>query len=222
MTAVRPSASFCRKVLTEAPGIFQATDRRTGNLGFGGLYWAFARALRPRHALVIGSGRGFAPIIMAKALRDNGRGRLSFVDPSFSFGRETWLPTNRGEWDDPQNARRKFSGFQVQFLATHYKERDDEFFGKFHARRLPPIDLALIDGDHRHGAVAYDFRETVRRMPRGGHVLLHDALHPLGRFGSGVGRFVSELRAAGWNVVVLPGGAGLAIVEVPPRGRRSS
>jgi hypothetical protein len=35
-------------------------DARSLNLGFGFLYYALVRALRPKHTLVIGSGYGFS------------------------------------------------------------------------------------------------------------------------------------------------------------------
>ena len=41
------------------------------NLGLGWLYYALARLLRPRIVVVIGSYRGFAPLVFGRALADN-------------------------------------------------------------------------------------------------------------------------------------------------------
>jgi hypothetical protein len=52
------------------------------NLGLGWIYYALARVLRPATAVVIGSYRGFVPLVLGKALQDNGGGEVIFVDPS--------------------------------------------------------------------------------------------------------------------------------------------
>ncbi len=53
------------------------------NLWPGWIYDASGRALRPKKAGVIGSYRGFVPIVIAKALFDNGaNGKVCFVAPS--------------------------------------------------------------------------------------------------------------------------------------------
>src|SRR5205814_2118217 len=41
------------------------------NLGFGWVYYALARLLRPERVVVIGSYRGFAPLGFGKALHDS-------------------------------------------------------------------------------------------------------------------------------------------------------
>src|SRR5687768_4575019 len=51
-----------------------AQRREDLNLGLGWLYYAFARMLRPSVAVVIGSYRGFAPLVFARALADNYEG----------------------------------------------------------------------------------------------------------------------------------------------------
>lgn len=219
MPAYAPDPQTTAAIFKQARPLYQAADRKTGNLGFGHLYYSFTRVLRPKHVLVIGSGHGFSPVVFARALYDNRGGRLTFVDPSFSFGRNTWLPTNRGAWDNPNAARQRFAKFDVQRIATHYKELDTEFFPRYHQHGLPPVNLALIDGNHAYKYARYDFEQTVRLMPRGGYIFLHDARHPLGRLGSGVPQLIDELRAAGWNIVTLPGGAGLGIVEVTTRAQ---
>ena len=53
------------------------------NLGLGWLYYGLARAMRPATVVVIGSYRGFAPMMFGRALADNGGGgQVHFIDPS--------------------------------------------------------------------------------------------------------------------------------------------
>ena len=55
------------------------------NLGLGWLYYALGRTLRPKVAVVIGSWRGFVPLVIGKALQDNQiPGELIFIDPSLA------------------------------------------------------------------------------------------------------------------------------------------
>ena len=53
------------------------------NLGLGWLYYGFARLIRPSQAVVIGSWRGFVPLVIAKACQDNLEPcAVHFIDPS--------------------------------------------------------------------------------------------------------------------------------------------
>src|SRR5262245_48160658 len=54
------------------------------NLGLGWIYYGLARVMRPKTVVVIGSYRGFVPLVLGKALGDNrDDGRVVFIDPSF-------------------------------------------------------------------------------------------------------------------------------------------
>ena len=122
------------------------------NLGFGFMYYGLARALRPQHVLVIGSGFGFSVVCLALGLKDNADlGRLSFVDPSYSVFTHGPLRTVGGtaQWDDPQKVRAHFARFGVEHLVTHYKQTSAQFFAT-EATRLPTIDMAFIDGSHAY------------------------------------------------------------------------
>src|ERR1700674_4040130 len=63
-------------------GHFQRIE--DSNLGLGWIYYGLARAIRPKKVVVIGSYRGFVPLVLGKALADNeDRGEVIFIDPSF-------------------------------------------------------------------------------------------------------------------------------------------
>ena len=64
------------------------------NLGLGWLYYGLARLLRPQRIVVIGSYRGFAPMLFARALADNGEGgRVTLIEPSLVD--DFWTDSNR-------------------------------------------------------------------------------------------------------------------------------
>jgi hypothetical protein len=191
------------------------------NLGFGFVYYSLVRALRPRHVLVIGSGYGFSVVCLGLGLKDNGAGRLTFVDPSYSVFRDGPLATMGGAdfWRDPVHVRTHFGRFGLVDVVTHYKATSAEFFSRFHALRLPRIDLAFIDGNHSLGAVQHDVVETLRRSRRNTYLLLHDTnifIRELLRH-AGVKRWLRGTirpRKEAFEYVDFPFASGVALVRV--------
>ena len=190
------------------------------NLGFGYLYYALARTLRPKHVLVVGSGFGFSVVCLALGLKDNGKGRLSFVDPSYSVLTDGPFKTVGGtsQWDDPDKVTRHFSRFGVEQLLTHYRLRSDEFFARYTELGLPDIDLAFIDGSHAYDDVRKDFVSTLRHTHKNAYVLLHDTniyVRELVRH-AGVKRWLKEVkREKGlFELLDFPFASGVAIVRI--------
>ena len=72
---------------------------------------------------MIGSGYGFSVVCLALAMKDNGRGTLSFVDPSYSVLADGPLRTIGGtsQWDSPVKVRKHFQRFGVEHIVTHYR-----------------------------------------------------------------------------------------------------
>ncbi len=110
------------EILSHAKPLGHHEDPASLNIGFGFLYYELARALRPRHVVVIGSGYGFSVVCLALGLKDNGGGTLSFIDPSYSVVRHGPLRTIGGasQWDDPDQVRAYFGRFGVADLVRHY------------------------------------------------------------------------------------------------------
>src|SRR4051812_50120432 len=65
---------FVAQALAEAEPMSQNTS--DGNLGFGWVYYALVRNLRPDFVVAIGSRRGFMPFCAARGARDNGHGQV--------------------------------------------------------------------------------------------------------------------------------------------------
>src|SRR5215510_7422111 len=87
----------------------------TLNLGFGFIYYALVRALRPKYVVVIGSGFGFSVVCLALGLKDNGKGLLDCVDPSYSVLTDGLFKTVGGtaQWSDAEKVHRHFARFGV-------------------------------------------------------------------------------------------------------------
>ena len=149
------SSSVLSEILGYAKPLGHREDPDTLNLGFGFVYYGLVRALRPRHVLVIGSGFGFSVVCLALGLKDNHRGRLTFVDPSYSVFKDGPFRTVGGtaQWNDPQQVRAHFRRFGVERIVTHHKRTSAQFFAGYDADRLPAIDVAFIDGSHAYADV---------------------------------------------------------------------
>jgi Methyltransferase domain len=207
-------------ILQHARPLGHHEDPRTLNLGFGFLYYGLIRSLRPDHVAVIGSGFGFSVVCLALALKDNGGGRLSFVDPSYSMLRNGPLHTVGGtsQWDDPERVRAHFARFGVDRQVTHYKMTSAEFFEGYAGRELPGIQVAFIDGNHAFAEVRNDFVAVMRHARRNTYILLHDTNLYVREFvgHAGVKRWLNVLRREPdrFEVVDFPFSSGVALVRV--------
>jgi predicted O-methyltransferase YrrM len=136
------------------------------NLGLGWLYYAFGRILRPRRAVVIGSWRGFVPLVMAKALQDNLEpGEVVFIDPSLvdDF------------WSDTDRVRQYFLSLGVKNI-RHFRMTTQEFVNTADYRSLGEIGLLFIDGRHTEEQASFDYRAFEGLLAPRGIVMLHDSM----------------------------------------------
>lgn len=184
------------------------------NLGFGWIYYGLARNLAPDVAIVIGSARGFAPLCVARALQDIGRGEVIFIDPGYTgSGDPAW--DGRGHWRHESEVEKWFTIFGLAGTIRHLKMRSDDALTDVRSlvggRR---VALVVIDGAHTHEQSLRDF-DNYAPLLDDGVVLFHDATNP----NCGVAETMRVLRTRGLNVVTLALDAGLSMVQVmrPPR-----
>jgi predicted O-methyltransferase YrrM len=117
------------------------------NLGLGWLYYALTRAVRPSVIVVIGSWRGFSPLIFGKAIADNVEpGRVHFVDPSLvdDF------------WKDPAAVQAHFASYGVTNI-QHHLMTTQQFVATDTYRALPHVDLLFVDGYHTAEQARFDY-----------------------------------------------------------------
>jgi predicted O-methyltransferase YrrM len=212
--------TMLRTILDHAKPLGHNEEDDKLNLGFGFIYYGLVRALRPRHTVVIGSGFGFSVVCLALGLKDNGRGNLSFVDPSYSALKHGPFRTIGGtsQWDDPQKVRAHFRRFGVERVVTHYKSTSKEFFDDYPERGLPEIDMAFIDGNHSYRDVRHDTLAVLRNARKNSYLLLHDTniyVRELVRH-AGVKRWLKVLarEKKHFEVIDFPFSSGVALVRV--------
>ena len=134
------------------------------NLGLGWIYYALARVIRPKQVVVIGSYRGFVPLVLGKALADNlDGGRVIFIDPSFvdDF------------WKDPQSVRAHFAPFGVTNI-EHYLMTTQQFTQSEAYRSLDRLGMVFVDGYHSEEQARFDYEAFEGLLEPDGIILLHD------------------------------------------------
>src|SRR5262245_13304964 len=138
----RPAPAFSleppvlERILRHARPLGHHEDQSHLNLGFGFLYYALARMLRPKHVVVIGSGYGFSVVCFALALKDNGEGMLTFIDPSYSVISDGPFRTIGGtaQWSSPEKVHAHFARFEIDGIVTHHRMTSQAFFYGYEKR----------------------------------------------------------------------------------------
>lgn len=150
----------------------QNIEKKTGNLGYGLVHYAFIRNFRPKRILCVGSMYGFIPYMMARACQENGRGHVDFVDAGFdinkkndrtkhSFGQGFWKNTNLGQ---------HFSYLLDKKFIDTYIMTTKEFHDKYKFE----YDYVYLDGDHTYEGGKLDLKLFWPRLKKDGFLCYHD------------------------------------------------
>ncbi len=201
--------------LFEEPGLLRMGHNQRAedlNLGLGWLYYGLARLLHPKRAVVIGSYRGFVPLLLGKALCDNVEpGEVMFIDPSMvdDF------------WKDPEAVHAYFRGFGLENV-RHHRMTTQQFVETEAYRGLGGIGLLFIDGYHSEEQARFDYRAFEQFLEPRGIALFHDSmvLRPSVVYGAGrvydmrVKAFLDELKQdPGVQCFDVPFGTGVTLVR---------
>ena len=185
------------------------------NLGLGWLYYALARVIRPRIAVVIGSWRGFVPAVIGKALAENLEpGEVVFIDPSLvdDF------------WCDPARVEKHFVGLGVPNV-RHSRMTTQEYVGSAAYRELGEVEMLMVDGYHTAEQARFDYLGFLPKLGPQAICLFHDSVR---RFQSPIyGKdrvyehtvclLMDRLRQTqGLEVISLPFDGGLTLVRGYP------
>lgn len=182
------------------------------NLGLGWIYYGLARVLRPAKVVVIGSHRGFVPLVLGKALADNTEGgEVLFLDPSLvdDF------------WADSRNVSTWFGEFGITNI-RHVRATTQQFVETEAYRNLGQVGLVFVDGYHTEEQARFDYQAFCDRLTPDGMFLFHDSVRsrvskmygPDQVYEHSVFRFLAELkRDPGLQVFDLPLGDGLTLVR---------
>lgn len=183
------------------------------DLGLGWIYYGLARLAKPERVVVIGSHRGFAPMVFARALADNGTGgRVAFIDPSLvdDF------------WTEPARVTAHFAGYGLDNI-DHHRATTQAFAESAAWRGLGrTVGLVLVDGFHTAEQARIDHEAFEPLLVPGGYCLFHDSVRERTSRIYGADRpythtvkhYMDALRAdPAFEVLALPFGDGLCIVR---------
>jgi len=182
------------------------------NLGLGWIYYGLARSMRPKTIVVIGSYRGFAPLVFGKALLDNEEGgEVVFIDPSLvdDF------------WTDAAAVRAYFARHQVTNI-RHFLMTTQDFTRSSSYGELAPVGMVFVDGYHSEEQARFDFEAFEEQLSPGGVALFHDTADQRVSKMYGPGRtyqrtvkaYVDSLKDnPGLQVLDVPFGDGVTIVR---------
>ncbi len=155
--------------LFEHPGLLRMGHNQRAedlNLGLGWLYYGLVRLIHPRRAVVIGSYRGFVPLVLGKAVQDNLEpGEVTLIDPSMvdDF------------WKDPEAVRGYFRSFGLENV-RHFQMTTQQFVETEPYRRLGEIGLLFVDGYHSEEQARFDYGAFEGLLAPRGIVLFHDSM----------------------------------------------
>jgi predicted O-methyltransferase YrrM len=115
---------------------------------------------------VIGSYRGFVPLVLGKALADNlENGQVYFIDPSLVDG----------FWKDPQAVAKHFAGLGVTNI-RHFRMTTQEFVQTDTYRSLASVGMVFVDGYHSEEQARFDYEAFRDRLAPNGVMLFHDSV----------------------------------------------
>jgi predicted O-methyltransferase YrrM len=146
-------------------GMGHAQNRQSVNLGLGWLYYGMARVVKPETAIVIGSYRGFVPLMLGRALADDGGGKVLFIDPSLVDG----------FWREPAEVRAHFAKFGLGNI-EHHCMTTQEFVKSAAYKSLGEVGMIFIDGFHSHEQARFDFEAFEPRLSAHGMIFFHDSI----------------------------------------------
>jgi predicted O-methyltransferase YrrM len=142
-------------------------DLQNLNLGLGWLYYSLPRIYKPKLVVMIGSGRGFLPILIAKGLKDNkDKTACYFIDPSL----------DDAFWQNKAKTQKWFKNFGVEKIISHQLYTTQKFIKTPLYQKMKNIDLLVIDGNHFYNYVKFDFKSFAKKLSKNAIILFHDSI----------------------------------------------
>ncbi|HUG66469.1 MAG TPA: class I SAM-dependent methyltransferase [Pirellulaceae bacterium] len=131
---------------------------------YGRFVYALARHYRPSYIVEVGTFAGGTAVGFAKAINENGRGKLICVDQD-SYSNGTFPQVVKRNL-----ARVGFSESKLQLCCGDSKE----WLPTLAKTLKGKVDIVLVDGDHTYDGALADLKNAVPLVKPGGFILVHD------------------------------------------------
>jgi hypothetical protein len=193
-----------KRIFSPDSGAEQWHNAQPNSLGFGAIHYSLIRVVRPELALCVGSRYGFIPACMAMAIKENGFGKLHFVDANYDDTKHGYNVSygGVGYWSRP--ASEVFSYNNLYEWIEMFVERTDSYFSN---HKETKYQYVYLDGNHSYEGIKYDCTEAISRLDKNGIITLHDALVIRDLFG--INKYIVENHKA----IFLGVDPGLAIIQ---------
>ena len=202
--------------ITDLMSAFQAdeygheSNTQKADLGYGWIHYGLIRQQKPRRVLCIGSRHGYIPAVLAQACKDNGFGKVDFVDAGFkSDDSGGWTGVGYWKTQEGKNCFNKF-GLEknISLFVTTTKE-----FSKKHPNNF--YDYIFFDGDHSFKGVSLDFKLFFPKLLKNGYLVFHDVCvkgkKPEGEYG--VWKLWNKLEKKFAGIKINHLGSGLGVMQ---------
>lgn len=144
-----------------ADGIEHLIDNKTRvSVSEGMWLYQFCRTVRPKKSLEIGLAYGFSTVYFLAAIKQNGFGHHTAVDPTEHLHWHGIGAQKAREFQMQENFR--FLDKRAWPAVMDFEETGEQF------------DVIFIDGSHRFDDAIVDFTLAARICPVGGYIILDD------------------------------------------------
>ncbi len=166
MTTSTPNFSDIIKEIDNLPCSHPASV----NTDVANYYYSLTKVMRPLLTVEIGCFIGFSTLHFAKAIKEQGFGKMISIDP-FDWD----VDTGKEARENRENvARRYLKKADMEDVVTYVKGTSETVYPEIEERIKGKIDLLYIDGDHSVKGAFYDFNRYYNDVRPGGIIILHD------------------------------------------------
>lgn len=143
---------------------WQKNPRGKDHPRYGRFVYAFAKYYRPNYIVEVGTDTGGTAVAWAKALQENGSGKLICVDMD-AYAHNTY----------PRSVQINLAktGLPLERVELRCGNSRD-IIPKLGAERPGEVDIYLVDGDHTYEGALADIQNGLPMMKTGGFILVHD------------------------------------------------
>ncbi|MFC1654073.1 class I SAM-dependent methyltransferase [Patescibacteria group bacterium] len=200
------------KLITHYDGVgeWHNFNEKENNIGYGLIHYSIVRNQKPKKVLSIGSKKGFIPACIALACRENGVGKVDFVDAGFGEPNKQSLWGGVGFWKN-NDPKKHFSTLNLSKHISFHLLTTEKFSDEFPKKRW---DYIYVDGDHSYKGIKKDYKLFWPKLNTNGYMLFHDInpdkSHP--DLEKETKRFWDELSEK-HNSIVFPGNWGLGLIQ---------
>ena len=180
------------------------------DLGYGWIHYGLVRQQKPKRILCVGSRHGYIPAILAQGCKDNGFGKVDFVDAGYDES-EIGGWTGVGYWKT-RSGENCFDNFGLGSYISLFVTENYKFINKYQDN---VYDYIYIDGDHSLKGVILDFKLFWPKLAKNGFMLFHDIcvkeVKPEGVYG--VWKFWEIVKMKFSSIEISFIGSGLGILQ---------